>query len=329
MSTNDSTYCDLNDEYVLLAYVEDLLDPQQRVLVEQHLLQCGHCVEEVHGLREVILALKDHRDAFCPEPWEIYEFVRHRRDPQNRISRHLNQCPSDQTMARLLEKENESMPEDLWDKIRGMTRPEETETWLSRLAEWFRRPWGMPAFGAAAVATAVLVLVVVMPKETYRPVVALSMVSWDEVPKPKTTKRPSVTILLAFEGITPEPNQDEIDALYKAISPNMDLYERYCLIPPSEVKQAQEDRQVSLKTRKALLEGLDKKLAVAKAVFVTFRPAEQGALAKLELIACASGIVLADRTETGSSPSEIAGNIGESLQRLLDQTGTQPQNTGN
>ncbi len=249
MTATKSTTCDLNEEHLLLAYVEDLLDPQQRVLVEGHLLQCGRCVEEVHSLREVIHTLKRHRDAFCPEPWEIYEFVKFGRDPENRVALHLERCPADRDMARLFDTRHEVIPKALWEKVRGITRPKEEENWLSRLADRFRRPWSMPALGAAAMAAAVLVLVLVMPRETYRPVAALSMVSWDEVPKPKNTTRPRVTVLLSFKGITPGPDQDQIDALYKAISPDMDLYESYSLVPPSEVKRAAERREISLKRR--------------------------------------------------------------------------------
>ncbi|MEW6347884.1 MAG: zf-HC2 domain-containing protein [Thermodesulfobacteriota bacterium] len=327
MTETTSTSCDLNEEHLLLAYVEDLLDPHQRVLVEEHLLQCGRCVAEIHGLREVIHTLKHHRDAFCPEPWEIYEFITHGRDPENRVSQHLQACPADREMARLFATQDEVMPQDLWEKIQGVTRPSETEPWWSRFVEWFRRPWGVPALGAAAVAAAVLVLVFVMPREPYQPVAALSMVSWDEAWKPKTSTGPRVTVLLSFDAITPGPGQEEIDSVYKAISPDMDLYQSYSLVRPSEVKLAQEKGQISLKTRHALLQGLHKKLAVAKAVFVTFTPAEQGSAASVEVIDCASGIVLDKRTEAGASTSEIGRRIGKSLKDLLDRTNTLPRNT--
>ena len=54
---------------LLLPYVEGLLTPTEKHMVENHLGACVECSSEVSRLRETIALLAVHRDAFCPDEW--------------------------------------------------------------------------------------------------------------------------------------------------------------------------------------------------------------------------------------------------------------------
>ncbi len=318
MTESEGKYCDLLDEHLLLAYSEGMLGPQERLSVEQHLARCGRCAAEARDLQELIRALKEQRGSFCPEPWQVFEFVHYGRDPGKRISLHLESCPADRAMATLFEAQGEAMPDALWDKIRPIVKLGRKIGWFADLVEWYRRPWDLPAFGMATVAAAMLLVVFVAHQETYLPVVSLSSVKYDvATPKPADFSRDVVAVLLTFEGFPEARRQEEIDDLYKMIAPGMDLYEDDSVLAPFDVAEARDRQEISLVSREALIEGLNERLGVTIGVFVTFRPLDHGVTARVEVLDCRSGSVVATSQETGKSFRETAAKVAASFNLLL------------
>ena len=94
--------------------------------------------------------------------------------------------------------------------------------------------------------------------------VSLSYVKYDvAMPKPVDLRREVVAILLNFEGFRKMPEQGEVDALYQIISPSTELYEDYSVVAPFDVREAKDRGDISLISRKALMEGLNENLGVS------------------------------------------------------------------
>ena len=61
--------------------------------VENHLEQCLECSKELDALKQMIDVFRNDKSVFCPEPWELYEFIEKGEDPGGKLSQHLEQCP--------------------------------------------------------------------------------------------------------------------------------------------------------------------------------------------------------------------------------------------
>ena len=72
MANSDTKTPSEHYDELLLPYAEESLAPEERRVVQEHVDLCPRCSGEVEGLRAMIAALREHKQAFCPEAWEIY-----------------------------------------------------------------------------------------------------------------------------------------------------------------------------------------------------------------------------------------------------------------
>ena len=70
-----------------------MIAPAEKARLEEHLSTCDECALRVKELRETTAALKQNKQAFCPEPWELYEFAQSGDDPHGTVSIHVQDCP--------------------------------------------------------------------------------------------------------------------------------------------------------------------------------------------------------------------------------------------
>ncbi len=210
---------------LLLLYAENSLASDDARSVKQHLSECPECAVAVEKLAETIRALKAHGEAFCPEPWELYEFVVHGEDPEESIERHLQRCGPCRSLSEMWASQRKSakIPEQLLAQISDGLRKEDLEkdriagrgfqksphpsplpegegangldasqnntitirTRDARFRDRIFKRFMFPTLGIATAAAAILVVFLLVPGEIPQSLVAPSAVTWEEVPKPK------------------------------------------------------------------------------------------------------------------------------------------------
>jgi hypothetical protein len=314
---------------LLLPYVEDTITSADKADVEEHLRTCDQCALRAQELREAIAALRQNKQAFCPEPWELYDFAQSGDDPHGVISVHVENCPlcSEDLRAWKMALPEEPMPAELWNRLserlpRSVPRqvlprtPRWGEIFLQNLVRW----WKAPAM-AVGVAAAVLVLVVTFyPRDTTQPMIALSSLSWEGIPKPKSIHENAAFVVFFKDFKDPVP-QKQIDSLYEALKPSMDLNERYGIVPPAEVSEAVKSGQVPSNNSAAMIEGLRKNLNVSRVLIVTVFPSADKLSARIEFIDTNSGKTLQTKTEEKIEQSELPARVrSDAFSMLLPPT---------
>lgn len=314
---------------LLLSYVEGLLRPGEATEVEEHLNACSQCSSEVAELRSLILALKANKAAFCPEPWEVYEFVRHGTDPDEKIMHHLAMCSSCSELAGsfALEREPQTMPPPLWAQLKERlpghaSEKSPTTRGFSDLLEAFPRWLRAPALAAGAAVAVVLLIIFFYPREIPQSVVALSSVAWEQAPRPKQfdASRPKLAVILAFKGFDTRVSQEKIDSLYESLAPDMSIQQRVQILPPAALKEAIRNGIVNARDQNDLLTSLRTGLGVSQAVVVTFETEPQGVRVDSRLIDTSAATVIASRAMQGSSPWKLDQALRQSVFSLLTES---------
>jgi hypothetical protein len=259
----------------------------------------------VGRLRETIALLAAHKESFCPEEWELYEYVHYGTDPDGMIERHLKTCaPCKEVAGELARQVSPSrMPEQLWADIkRQLPSPvrvsapasSESESFFERVYRMFR----FPALAAGLATAVVLGFVLLRAPHMPQSVVALSSVGWANAPKPKSLQKgaQSAAILLVLEDFDPPWTQDKIDRLYDALVPTVDVYDRFRIVSPREVRDALDRSDRKLPDTKAVIQVLAKKLSLATVAVVTVTARGQSASVQVDVVDASSGRVTAQKT---------------------------------
>ena len=302
---------------LLLPYVEDMVTPAEKADVEKHLSTCDQCALRAEELREAIAALKQNKQAFCPEPWELHDFAQSGDDPHGVISLHVENCPlcSEDLRAWKMALPEEPMPAELWNRLRERRPGPAPRKVLPRTPQWGHiflqnlvRWWKAPAM-AAGVAAAVLLLVVIFyPRDMTQPMIGLSSVSWEGIPKPKSLQETAAFVVFLKDFKDPVP-QRQIDSLYEALKPSMELNERYGIVSPAEISEAIRGGEVSSHVGTAMIDGLRKNLNVSRVLVITVFPSADKLAARIECIDTISGKTLQTKTEENMSLSELAARV--------------------
>lgn len=320
-----SPHCD----ELLLSYVEDSLGPEERQIVQEHLRQCPRCSKEVKGLSAIISVLKVTPRAFCPEAWEIYECVRSGASPHRDLSLHLKECPHclEEFQSYQPARAEEPMPAELLAQVKArleaspVAEPVEAEKKISlALWEWILENFRRPALGVAAAAAAILIVVLIYPREAMEPMVGLSAAAWENVPRPKIgveSTRERAAVLLFFKGFRQPLSKSQVDSLYQALEPSIEVSQRFDVIPPAVLTQAIRSGEVDPFDRKKLIEGLDDKLEVARVALVTIEPANRGFDVKCDLMRTSDGLGLKKGIVRGVNEADLASTVRRTVWELM------------
>lgn len=238
-----------------------------RSLVEKHMSSCPDCRSEVRELERTIDALKKNKDLFCPELWELLDFLQRKEDPEGKIADHLTKCPLCRQELEDLKQgcEESAAPESIRNLFREQTKqvvqPETAEPGRStivRLRELMASMFPRPLLAVASAAAVALLLIFLYPERDVQQIIGLSTIDWQlpdssEVKlRPKSLRlmgpsrssavperpRPRVAVLVVFTGFRRPCSQETIDSLYRSLSPSREISKRVELIPPSQVKEA-------------------------------------------------------------------------------------------
>jgi hypothetical protein len=304
-------------EALLLPYVEDTITSAEKAGVEGHLNTCDQCASRVEDLRQAIAGLKQNKQAFCPEPWELYDFAQTGDDPHGVIELHVENCPlcSEDLRAWKMAPPEEPMPAELWNRLRERLPKPAPKQVLPRTPRWGEiflqtlvRWWKAPAM-AAGVAAVVLVLVVTFyPRDMTQPMIGLSSVSWEGIPKPKSLQENAAFVVFFKDFKDPVP-QKQIDSLYEALKPSMDLNERYGIVSPAKISEAVNGGQVPSNNSTAMIDGLRKNLNVSRVLVITVFPSADKLAARIEFIDTISGKTLQTKTVEKIEQSELPARV--------------------
>jgi len=312
-----SEHCD----ELLLSYVEDSLAPEERQIVQEHLDHCPRCSGEVEGLRAITAALRAHKRAFCPEAWEIYECVRSGASPHEALALHLKECSHclEEFQSYTPPTAEEPMPAELLAQVKArleespVAEPVEAEKKRSLdLWEWILEHFRRPALGVAAAAAAILIVVLIYPREAMEPMVGLSAATWENVPRPKIgieSTRERAAVLLFFRGFRQPLSKSKVDSLYQALEPSIEVTQRFDVIPPAVLMKAIRSGEIDPFDRKKLIEGLDDKLEVARVALVTIEPASRGFDVRCDLIRTSDGMRLKRTIVRGVNEADLASTV--------------------
>jgi hypothetical protein len=311
-------------EELLLPYVENLLSGDDRAMVEEHVRTCRRCASTAEELRNTVSLLRQHRGAFCPEPWELYEYVHYGVQPDAALREHLDRCDACRAVMETLTslEPAEAIPSAVLEKIRG-GRPRSTEIRLRGPARWWdvlHRFFRRPVFGAAAAAVAVaLVVFALFPREVSQYPMALSSVAWESTPKPKAfaPSMPRVAVVLAVRQCSTPLPQRTLDSLYEGLAPTMDLYERFQILSPAMVRNALRKVSGPIDSRERLLEDLRSRMDVSLACLVTIECKGEQFNVQAEVVDTTSGAVRASRTQSGVSPSKLETEVRRATHLIL------------
>ena len=257
----------------------------------------------------------------------LYQFARSGEDPAGNVHDHINRCP---LCAQELREYKEHaaggvMALELWQQVKGrlpettpipsrkIDRPREHPSLRDRLFGWF----GTPAVAAAAVAV-VLLVIFFYPSELPKQMFGFSSVAWEGAPRPKAgpeVLRKSAAYVIVFKNLKTAFSQSQIDALYQALQPNIELSERYRILTPADVRKSLAARGVRASDGKERPEKIGKDLGVETVLMFSITPKQDKFTVEAQLLDTATGARLSEKTVDAVALSELPARLRETADR--------------
>jgi len=326
---------------LLLAYVEGTVSDDDRSRVEKHMSSCADCRSEVLELERTIGALKRNKDLFCPELWELLDFLQHKEDPEGKIADHLTRCPLCRQELEELKQgcEESAAPESIRNLFREQTKqvvqPETAEqgrSAIARLRELIASMLPRPMLAVASAAAVALLVIFLYPESEVRPIIGLSTIDWQQPDSseveltPKSLRlmgpsrssavaehpRPRVAVLLILSGFEPPCPQETIDSLYRSLCPSREIIKRVELIPPSQVKEVLSPLSARPTDPGLLAGNLFEKLSLSGVLHLRITAGDRGHRIEGEMMNAAT------RESMGKDEKDVAsdGDLPEALRDL-------------
>lgn len=320
---------------LLLPYVENILSLEERARVESHVQACRECSDKAEHLKHTIGLLKEHRQAFCPELWELYAFVHYHQDDKGTVATHLNECQACRAICEACTRDplDHRMPDPLRHRLKERLeplgrKPSEARGGPFPLSDRLRRFFTVPSLAAAAAAAVILIVVLSAPREIPQHVIAASTVEWQGVSKPKTFQpsRRRLAIVIALTGFAEPMPQAEVDALYRAIAPDMDLFERFEFVTPATVSQAIRDAGSPPLDTNGVLTILRTRLGVTRALIITVHSSVDGVEIQTEMVDLVNRYSIGEQTERLESRSDLEPKIRSVVYTFFQSHGLKEKN---
>jgi anti-sigma factor RsiW len=317
-------------EELLLPYAENSLSRSEVHLLEQHLAGCPECTDTVERLRQTTSSLRAHREAFCPEPWELYEFAFHGEDPDGSVQTHLQRCRSCRATFEAWSSEHQSveLPNHLWVQIRNRfgkreSQPTEPEPLSSKLRTRLFKRLMFSSVAVGAAAAAILVVVLLVPREIPQSTIVTSSISWEQAPKPKgvSGSRSRIAVIIALRGFPNRWSQKEVDSLYQSIAPDMDQSQRFDMLSPQLVSEALQEEAGRLRSTEDVTSILRQNLSVDQALSVTVSQTRNGMAVSVDLKDAQSHETIKQAHAERIVPKYLETRIRKLVSEVLDWDG--------
>lgn len=357
MSSTGKTPFSEHPEENLLLYLEDQLTPELRDHVEQHVRECPQCAWELEKLAHAIASLKAHKEAFCPEAWELYDFVDTAADSSDTIARHVEQCPlcSEEMALYTYSGEKRKTPESIARAVEenfpGESHAPKTRTtrgaWSS-LIDTILTGLSHPVAALGYAAAAILLVILAYPRGEPAAIMGLSPVTWAELdaghlpqrvrpklklmgPAPKRAEpervKPRVATVLFFKGFSGKVSQESIDDLYRALKPPLAIERRYRMIPPAETRKrlaAGPEKPVSQGNE--LIEEIGSRLEASEALLLTVAAEGNSFTIEGELVLTSDGTIQGKAAAQNVKKADLPSKLREvSLGLLTANDGPSPR----
>jgi hypothetical protein len=324
---------------LLLPFLEKTLDPKEMSTIRNHVEKCDQCREELKSLEKITTALKTNASLFCPEPWEIYEFIETGKDPGQKIANHLNECSLCRHEAESFKTApvNQKIPGQMWNELSKelpqsapKRAPLKAKTTFWKLPSWSLSFLRIPVLATAS-AVAILCVVLLYPGSQPKFIVALSSEDWNHsstslklmaprsqnlksLVKPEESSKPIVVVIVLLDDSSSDFNAQRIDSLYRALQPSKVLTEKFEFVSPLKMKNFIDSGAVKSTSKKELIDGIRDQLNVSEVIIINILPKKHEFEIRGELISTGTGKILREKVETRMSENQL--NSG--LQNILE-----------
>jgi hypothetical protein len=320
-------------------YLEGLLNPEEKSKFENHLDECPACMSNLKEMGRWASALKARGKDLCPEPWELFDYIRSGKDVLGTVASHLRECPSCRADAESLQAgaSRQSVPADLWREISSRSvKPaadlpaggvyERLMDVLDRVLDLFRPAVLVPV----AVAATALLVVLLYPVGPAPRTVALSSVSWtpDASELGLMGKEPAAGLLhhakkdrlgvvILFTNFRRLPAQERIDSFYRGLEPSKEVRDRYDVLPPAEFSRLAGQEILKAPDDKSLITEMRSKLQISKAFVVEILPQGERFEVLTRLIDTATGETVKKRDFRDLSAAELNSALDDAIHSAL------------
>jgi len=344
MKATDPANTSKHPREALLPYLEDMLSQEDRSIVEAHLQDCPQCSNELQEIKEATDFLRTHKEVFCPEPWELYEYCQTGHDPDGRLVRHVEECPSCREAIASCAgcTEDTEMPRSMRDAVErhfGQKRLRVAwrlaESWFAGLFNYLSYVFRMPVLALGTVAAAVLLVVVFYPWGESVPIMRLSSVKWDQPGQPligkslrlmapltepevASKKRPRVAVILFLKGFDKPMPQEKVDALYSALAPTASVQKRYEVLTPASIRQALGEANLKSRDVVQLAGKLNEDLDVDQLIILTVAKSGDEFEISGEARTARNSEIVSENVEREVHGVELAPKLRESALVLLE-----------
>ncbi len=351
MIPSDQKKTDEHPADLLPMYVDDGLSTDERRLVENHIRECAPCSEELESLKLVINVLKKEKTVFCPEPWELYEFIEEGTDPSGKMAQHLEDCPL--CCAEVAEYKERSATNKLPDKIRNELRrsfPNQCHSekfrwkgWFAWASAWLSSFFKTPALPLGAVVATILIVVFFYPHGTPPAFIGVSSDNWEangpqgtpkslfsnaharkEIEKPAPSGRrgaggplfldgtkPRVATIIVFHGFNKPELQSTVDSLYQALKPSPEAENKFKFSTPAQLRDFLEKTSDRKLSPTQALNQFYKEFSVNLALIANVKPNKEKFGLTTEVIDTRTGQILAESTRDALTRGDLASALGQ------------------
>jgi len=317
-----STTAQKHYEDLLLPYVENLLDPTQRRLVQDHLEICLPCAAEARELDDTVRSLRIQRGAFCPEPHLLHELAESGESLPAQLAEHLAQCPL--CTKELLEYRSQGARGPVPPPVaalfrqhygaRGTGELPGPDPWWKRWALLLSPHVGRPLVAAVCVAALVIAAVFVFQVREKSPAIDPGRSAWEgpaavgvtaQEPISNGTAQPRLAAILYFKDFKSPISQSRIDSFYSDFGPTSQGKCAFSVLTPAQLQQTFGPQNVERADRSRILTQLHDRLNVSRAIVVTVISRAEGFTINGELTDIETGRTLAKHTESGVTESDL------------------------
>jgi hypothetical protein len=228
------------------------------------------------------------------------------------------------------------MPETLHQRLNERLRQaERTQPPSHSIFTAFKRRFfsgfRLPVVAGAVAAAAVVLVVFLSPREIPQAVMAPSTVAWTGVSKPKAfqSQRKRLAIIISLKGFPRPLPQKEVDSLYRAVAPDMSMFEQFDFVTPADVSRAVRGADAPPKDTDEVLELLRLQLGVSRALLITVNSLEKGLEIESTMIDLAGRYSIGQQSEKLENMSDLEPTIRRVVRIFLSSNGDKGKGTPN
>ncbi len=356
MIPSDQNKTDKHPTDLLPIYLDERLSTDERRLVENHIKECAECSEEIESLGLVVNILRTDKGVFCPEAWELYEFIEQGTDPTGKIARHLEDCPlccaevaqyrEGFATTKLPDKIKDELKKHFPTRVHSQTFA--VKSGFAWAPGWLNSIFKTPALALGTAVAAILAVILLYPHGTPPVSIGVSSENWEEngpqgtpkslfsnaharteidKPAPSGSRgagrplfldgtKPRVATIVVFHGFKKPELQSTVDSLYQALKPNAEIKKRFKFSTPAQLKNFLDKNSDRKLTPTQALSEFYKEFSVNLALIVNIEANKDKFGLNTEVVDTRTGQILAKSVHDAMPGVDLASTVRQSLALL-------------